>query len=75
MASEVTVTSRILLTHSLSSSWVLAAMSSTWLALGEVAGSRENTWGRLPFPSGLTTGEGETQETGLGWRGRHRRQG
>ena len=55
LASDVIVTSRILNTHSLSSSWVLAATSSTGPVRMEALGTREKTWGRLPFPSGRTT--------------------
>lgn len=55
LASEVMVTSRILVTHSLSSSWLLAATSSNGPVRMEVLGTKEKTWGLLPFPSGRTT--------------------
>lgn len=43
LASEVMVTSRILNTHSLSSSWLLAATSSNGPVRMEVLGTREKT--------------------------------
>lgn len=43
LASEVTVTSRILYSHSLSSSWLLAATSSNGPARIEAFGTREKT--------------------------------
>lgn len=55
LASEVTVTSRILNIQSLSSSWLLAARSSTGPVRMEPFGTREKTYSLLPFPSGRTT--------------------
>lgn len=55
LASDVTATSRILNIHSLSSSWLFAAMSSNGPIRMEVLETREKTCGLLPFPSGRTT--------------------
>ncbi len=62
LASEVMATSRIFTTQSFSSSWELAAMSSTGPVRGEATGTKEKTNCLLPFPSDLTT-TGETAYT------------
>lgn len=61
LASEVMVTSRILNIHSLSSSWLLAATSSTGPDRMEVFGTREKTYGLLPFPSRRATGNQQSK--------------
>lgn len=61
LASDVMATSRILNIHSLSSSWLFAAMSSTGPISMEAFGTKEKTCGLVPFPSGRATKEKRTK--------------